>query len=288
MRRIVFACVFASLLTATAVGQDAVEIKIDKPKVGDRVKHSREEKNDTNFTVVIGGNEMGKEEKKTKSLVYIEEVLAVPAGADRASKLTRTYEKARTSSDGEKTTLGIEGHTVLIEKKGDKFVFTVDGKEVEAESRKLLDAEFNKPEGEDTRDLFFPKKAVKPGESWKIDTKSLTKGLSGKDLELDEKKLEANGKLVKAYKMGDKQFGMLEITVSAPVTGLGPKAPIKVKSGSMDVKMTGDGCIDGTSPEGKSTMVMKLKIEGSGEGFELKGDVSVTETRISTLAPKKK
>jgi hypothetical protein len=277
----------ALFLGVTALAQDAVEIKIAKPKAGERVKQTREETSDSKFTITVGGNEMAKNEKKSKSLVYVEEVEAVEAGGDRATKLKRTYEKAQLTSDGNTDKLDIEGKTVLIEKKGDKFQFTIDGKDVDADSRKLLDAEFNKEDKSDPRDVMFPKKAVKPGDSWKIDGGSLAKSLA-KDLVLDKDKLEATGKLVKAEKRGGKQFGTIDIKIAAPITGLGEKSPIKVTEGKLDLTMTGDGVIDGTSSEGKSTTAMKIAITGSGDGFELKGAVDIKETRTTTPLPKGK
>ena len=165
MQRTACASLFALLLAATAAAQEAVQIKIDKPQVGDRVKHSREEKSDTKITITVGGMDQKKDEAKTKTLVYVEEVLAVPEGADRATKLTRTYEKPQITSEGKARKLDVEGKTVLIEKKGDKFDFTVEGKAVEGESLTMLQSEFNKEGKEEPRDLMLPKQPVKPGET---------------------------------------------------------------------------------------------------------------------------
>ena len=104
---------------------------------------------------------------------------------------------------------------------------------------------------------------------------------------MDKDKLEATGKLVKTYKKDGKQFGVIDLKVSAPITGLGEKSPVKVKDGSMVVTMAGDGCIDGTSAEGKSTMVMKFTVEGGVQGADLKVDATVTENRTSAPLPKK-
>jgi hypothetical protein len=99
----------------------------------------------------------------------------------------------------------------------------------------------------------------------------------------DQDKMEATGKLLKAYKVGGKQFGVMELTIGAPITGLGA---IKVTEGKLSATMAGDGCIDGTSPEGKSTMTMKLTFNGGGKGFEAKGEISAKESRTTVVLPK--
>jgi hypothetical protein len=280
--------VIAGLLVATAAGQEAVEIKIAYPKAGERVKVTAEEKNETKTVATIKGTEQAKTEVKTKSLVYVDEVIET-AGAKRPTKLKRTYEKAVVGSDGKNATLPVEGKTVLIEKTGDKYGFTADGKAVEGDALRILEAEFNKPgTKEDPRDLMLPKGAVKPGEGWKIDTDALGKELAGnKDLQLDTTKLAGEGKLVKAYKQDGRQFGVMEIKISVPVTGLGPKVPIKLKEGTMTIAFTGDGVIDGSTSRGKSTGVTRLKISGGGEGFDLDVESTNTETRVMEPLPKK-
>ncbi len=275
--------VIAALLAASAAGQDAVEIKIGYPKAGDRAKVTIEEKNETKLSLKIQGKEQGKDEVKTKSLVYVDEVIENPAGGKQPTKVKRSYEKAVTGNAGVDTTLGIEGKTVLIEKKGEKFAFSVDGKAVDAESRKLLDAEFNKADKDDSREMMFPKKAVKPGDTWTIDAEKLSKSLNDKDFKVDAAKLVANGKLVKAYTKDGNQFGVIEVNVTVPITDLGPKSPIKLKEGKLTVAISGDAVIDGTSPQGKSVSVMTFAVAGSGERLEMKMEAKVTETR--TLVP---
>lgn len=275
------------LLLGTASAQEAVELKQDKPRVGDRVKVTIDDQSTSDLTITVGGKDMEKKETKSKSLVYIDEVLAVSPDAKKPTKLTRAYEKARLSADGKSTTLTVEGKTVLIEKKGDNYSYSVDGKPVDGEVGRMLDTEFAKPDKDDARDVMFPKKPIKPGESWKIDTEKLVKGLGSDALKLDAAKIEANGKLIKVYKEGDTQFGVLEIKVTAPISDLGTKAEVKVKEGSMSVTMSGDGCIDGTSPKGKSTTVMSFKIVGEGAGFEIKLAATNTEKRSVVPAPKK-
>jgi hypothetical protein len=287
MRNALFAGALGALLAATAAGQEAVEIKMQTPRVGDRIKVTIAEKGESKPVVSAGGNEMAKNETKAKNFVYVDEVLAVEKGASKPAKLTRTYEKAEEIIDGNSKTLSVEGKTVTIEMKVGKYSYTVDGKPVGADVAKMLDGEFNKKDKDEAHDLMFPKKAVKPGESWKVDAEKLAKGLGDGGLKLDATKIEAGGKLVRVYKDGDAQFGVIEIKVTAPITDLAGKAPIKVKSGSMAVTTSGDGCIDGTTAKGKTTTVMEFKIDGGGPEFTLSIVAKTTEVRTNVQLPKK-
>ena len=74
--------------------------------------------------------------------------------------------------------------------------------------------------------------------------------------------------------------GKLSISWLARDKNLG-KAPIKVKDGSMAVTLAGDGCIDGTSPQGKSTTTMKFALTGTGEGFDIAIEANTKENRTT-------
>ena len=56
--------------------------------------------------------------------------------------MKRTYESAELTVNGQKQDLGLKGRTVLIEKKGDKYTFTADGKPVAGKAAELLGKEF--------------------------------------------------------------------------------------------------------------------------------------------------
>src|SRR5207244_6890304 len=116
-------------------------------------------------------------------------------------KLKRAYKKAQRIVDGDRRTLPFQGETVLIEKKADGFTFEiVDGETVMGEDAKELHEEFNKGGASKLVELFLPRKAVKAGESWKVDVGVLAKEFSkdGK-IEIDASKCTGSGKLVKAY-----------------------------------------------------------------------------------------
>lgn len=176
MRQLIYSLPIFAFLTSTAAAEEAVAIKIAYPKEGQRAKVTVEDKTTTKSAFTIKGNLQSKEDVKTKSLVYIDVVIENAKNAKRTTKLKRTYEKAVIGTDGKLKSIPIEGKTVLIEKKGDKYSFTVDGKAVEGDALKLLEDEFNKPD-QDVRDAMLPKKPIKPGETWKIDPEELVRAL---------------------------------------------------------------------------------------------------------------
>jgi hypothetical protein len=282
-----FAISLLALLALSASAQEAVSIKIASPKPGSRARVTIEDKSTTKSVFTVGGMEQSKDEIKIKSLVYVDEVLENPDNAKRATKLTRTFEKAVLTTDGNPKKLSVEGKTVLIEKKGEKYSFTVDGKPVADDARRLLADEFDRPEGKNIRDIMFPKTAIKPGESWKIDGEELAKAINDQGPTFATDKAAATGKLTKAYKKDGKQFGVIEFAFEAPLTSLGPKNPFTVKEGKMTMKMSGDGCIDGSETTGKSTTKMTLGLSGSTQGIDLKVLVEGNESRTVEALPRK-
>src|SRR5262249_15416733 len=59
-------------------------------------------------------------------LVYTETILAKPAGALRPTKLKREYKQAEVNRFGKPNPMAIANKTVLIEKSGEKYTFTLD------------------------------------------------------------------------------------------------------------------------------------------------------------------
>jgi len=284
--RYFFSITLAGLISLTSPAQDAVSIKIASPRAGERARITVEEKTTTKSVFTIQGRPMGKEEVKTKSLVYVDEILENTKNAKRATKLTRTYEKAELGTDGNSRKLPVEGKTVRIEKRGEKYTFIVEGQPVEGDILRLLQEEFDKEEGKDVRDVMFPKKPVKPGETWKIDGGEIIKAIGEKGPTFAEDKVIASGKLVKEYKKEGRQFGVIEFTFEAPITGLGQKN-FTVKEGKMALKLSGDGCIDGSVATGKSTTKMSLGMSGTIMTAEIKVSVESTENRTVQAFPKK-
>lgn len=278
---------FVALFGLSAVAQEAVPIKIAHPRAGERARVTIDEKMTTKSVYTIQGMAQNKDEVTTKSFIYTDEVIENTKNTKRATKLKRTYEKAVLGKDDSTKPLSVEGKTVLIEKKGNKYSFTVDGQAIDADAIKLLQDEFDKPDGKDVRDIMFPMKSVKPGESWKIDAADMIKAIGETGPIFDKDKLTATGTLVKAYKKDGKQFGVIEFNLETPVTGFGAKNPLKLSEGKMTLKLIGDGCIDGSAATGKATTKMSLAFSGSVMNIDVKAAIESTENRTTELLPKK-
>lgn len=201
------------------------------------------------------GNVLAKKDKDTNASdeVYTETVLE--KGDDRSRKFKRVYQKATRTADGRTTARSYEGRTVVFELKGDKYAVTVEGD-------KPLDkadlAELTRKANEDSQaqeQVFLPKKAVKVGDSWKIDYKELARAY-GTQGNLDPENTSGGAKLVKVYEKDGKQFGVIELKLK-----LGPRPPKNVtvvKPVVAEMTVTFDGVIDGSSTEASMTMSGKM------------------------------
>jgi hypothetical protein len=264
------------LLSFTGLrADDAITIKNKKPSPGDVTKETKTVTETTNVTF-MGQTQEGHAVSK---FVYTEEVVEKPAGANRPTKLKRVYETAEITKKDEKEDLGLAGKTVLIEKSGDTYKITVDGKEVTGQAAIVLGKEFRK-EKEVTDEHFLPKTPVKVGDTWKVDIAPLAKDASG-ELDIDADKSSGTAKLTKVYDKGGKKFGTIEVNMDLAVNKLGGGGgqEIELNAGS---KLTAvavlDVCIDGTSAGGSAKMTVKGDFGGKTMGVELKFDItSVTE-----------
>lgn len=174
--------------------------------------------------------------------------------------MKRTYEKAEEIKDGETNKLPLDGKTVIIEKKGDKYTFfTDDGKPLDGRPRDELDKEFNKKENEDL-DQFIPKKPLKAGDTWKLDAEKLATMLAKDTFETDPKAATGSGKLADVYTFGEKPYGVYELAIEFPVSELKGGNTIKLNKGSkMTMRLVADGNTDGSEPDGRVVMQMTLR-----------------------------
>lgn len=283
MRRFVAILAVALMAAAGRADDGPVTIKVKQPGPGERVKETKTE-NATQKASFMG---MAKEDKIGTKFVYTEEVVERPAGAKRPTKLKRTYETATMTKDGTETDLGLTGKTVLIEKKGDGYDVTVDGKPVSGLAGDLLKKEFAKEKQVNDQDLL-PKEPVKVGGTWKIDLGLLAKDVAD-ELAIDTEKSSATGKLTKVYDKGGHKFGVVEITMDLAVTkaGDGPQA-IKLEDGSkMHVTAVLDTCIDGSKADVTGKMSITGTLTGMLMGKELKIELSSVKDGTSEDLGKK-
>ncbi|HET6572529.1 MAG TPA: hypothetical protein VFG68_02925 [Fimbriiglobus sp.] len=264
MRRIAgTAALFGMLVAGAGLAQDGpVAIKLKKAGPGDVVKETRTETTSQKVTVTVMGQTKTNDVKATGNYDYIDDVIEKPKGARKPTKLKRTYESADLTANGQKQDLGLKGQTVLIEKKGDKYTFTVGGKPLTGKAAELLGKEFSdkKQTGEED---YLPGKPVRVGESWPIDVAKVAGELAEGGMVIDVTKSSATGKLTKVYDKRGKKFGVIEVAMGLVVTKLasGPQE-VPLKDSKLTVTLTMDGCIDGTEATGGGKMSMTGKLTG--------------------------
>lgn len=259
---------------AVPAADEAVTIKIKKTAKGDVVKETKTEDVDTTILASANGMKQTIDQGGTSKVVYTEEVVEKGEKDKKATKLKRTYETFEMTRAGKKVDLKMEGKTVLIEKGKEKYTFSVDGGEVSKEVSDLLDKEFNKKDEDEMEDLMLPKKAVKAGDTWEVDTKALSK-MFGEEMAVDESKAKVTGKLVKLYDKDKAKWGVLEFTIDLPVTAVTVEKDVKVDAtagSKLKMTLTLDACVDGTVYGGTSS----AKLEGE-VGMKANGaDITIT------------
>jgi hypothetical protein len=273
---------------SASAADEAVTIKVKKSAPGDVVDVSKTEKGSNKTTFTAMGMERVVDGGGSSKFVYREEIIERPADARRATKLTRTYKTAEmTRADAKTGDLGLAGKTVLIEKKGDKYEFTVDGKPLTGPGAQMLQKEFGR-EKKLTEEDLFPKEPIKVGGTWKIDVSKLAKELGEDGMIVDESKSSASGKLIKTYDKEGARFGILEVNMDVTVTKLkGEGQEIPLKDSKMTFVMTADACIDGTLDTGKAKMTIKGSLSGEVMGMPIKIDLNVEQENSGEEVKKK-
>jgi hypothetical protein len=282
----------ALLVPALLTAQEKFDVKLKKRDKGEAVIVAYEEKTTNAFTVTgpDGKAIEKKNQQAVESAKYREDILEKEAGK-KPTKLKRTYEKASVTIDGKAEEFEHVGKIVTIERKGKDYTFTLDGgKVLSGKSAALLTKEFGKKgESDDIDQKVLPKKPVAVGDTWDVNVKEFLSDLGGEDTgkAFDLDKAKGTGKLAKAYKKGDKQFGVLEVELTTPLLAL-PGTEFKCEPGSkFTLKLSLDVCIDGSAEAGN--LKGELKFVGTSKvkqgGMDLVLALDVTVSRSDTHEP---
>jgi hypothetical protein len=223
----------------------------------------------------------GKAQKpqEVKKLEYTENIIDMPAGSRKPTKLTRAYKVAQQFDErfGSLKALPYEGKKVTIEKTGETYQASIDGEKLtRLDSRDLL-REFNRPYRTKFEEMF-PKYAVKIGDTWNGEPAALKDVASGIPVPIDTSKSKITGKLTRAPTRDGKQWGLIEFDCD-----LAPGSPGGGKgnwAGTIKITGTLDVVIDGTSRTGTWTLSLKMdltRIDG-GENAKFAVDQSLTRT----------
>ena len=276
IRVLLISCLAVGLLgQGSALADDAAyTLKLYKPKKGDKIEFEKTEESKNKVAISLAGMNNNQEILAGKKEAYIEEILEKKIGDQKPTRLTRTYSTSE-KIEGKKSAKSVlAGKTVLIEKKGEKFQFSIDGKEVDEKDAADLSKSFNKPADAPDNEDMLPAEAVNVGGTWKVSAdkaERMFKSLGEKKMKADAQNSTIGGKLLKAYKKDGAQFGVIELTITLFVTEIDLGGNFtKTKDGSkVVVKLTIDTCIDGTvhseesKLEGTSDLSLDLLNNGS-------------------------
>jgi hypothetical protein len=282
-------CLAAALVVALSpltVAAQEYAIKVKRPGLGDKTRAQITDNFRLEFKILDnnGNVVMEAEETKTHKFVFREVGLERAAAGEDLVRLQRHYEHAERKVKDVRETLPYQGKTLLIEKKEGGFKFQIEGGEtLEGKEAEELHEEFNKGDFRKlTTEHFLPRKAVKLNEQWKYDVAALAKAFSGDGkLEIDDAKSTGTGRLIKAYAKNGRQFGVIELTMTFPVTHLidgGNKTP--TKEGKITIQLQADTCIDGTLDEAnlKGNVAGDIRAEVNVNGMDLTVNITLRAT----------
>jgi hypothetical protein len=229
----------------------STETNVEKTKVTDNQGNVVEDKNNTTVT----------------AMTLKQATLERPDVDKHPTSLKNTYEKVQITLNGMAQSVPYEGKSVLIDKKGDKFAFRLEGgADLVGNDAEWLNQEFNSPgdDGSTVDRLMFPTKAVKVGETWRIPLDEIAKGFAKRSLILDTDKCTATGKLVKVFMKDGHQFGEITFSLNLPVKSIKTdNGDIAIKgAAAVKMELNGTGCIDGSLTDSLSKMSMSFVGEG--------------------------
>jgi len=194
--------------------------------------------------------------QKEQLHVYVEKTIDADDKATTRKKFSRAYESAKEIEGDESTKLPYHGRTIIAESSDGKWELTAEGKPaLDSDDLKELSERINR--SEKAQDALYPKKAVAVGGKWTMDSKEVAKLLDSPIVKIDADSIKGEGKLVKAYKKGDVQWGTLEYVITFESTVL------QFKGLKGEVNATIDQPLDGSSQASKA--VSKVKLSGKGE-----------------------
>ncbi len=274
MRALLLAAWLAAL-APLAAADESYTIKIKRfPDVGKSVTVRTSARLTGSVKSIDAGGKVVKEENQHDVLEeeYTETILE--AGDKAPRKFKRYYRKSRLDKGKGSTAQPIEGKVVLFELKDGKYRVSVEGKgDLPAGERKKLGKEAEAYLKEGVEKPFVPARAVKVGDTWAVPGKAL-----GDQRIVDPVRSKGEGKLVKAYKKGGRQWGVLQMKALQVMRAIG--------SGPAEAEIMLDTPIDGSSTAGRWRVTMtysvtfRLSAGGMRQTIETKGKTEGTIERV--------
>jgi hypothetical protein len=168
---------------------------------------------------------------------------------------------------------------VLIEKKGERYSFTVNGVPLIGEEAKKFQDLYEKTDKLKNAD-FLPKNPVQVNEKWSLDQLILKKIGTDFKMPINAAKSSGSGRLTKTYTKNGQQWGTIEIKIEIVLDGVKEGLTL---SGTLGMTMTLDTAIDGSSADGtmKLTATGKINAKQGAVDFEQTIDGTQEQTRTT-------
>lgn len=255
----------------------ALTIKLRDEKVGDKLEIVQTETESTSMEASGPKGKVSKSQKGTQRYEYTETVLEKPEGASNATKATEAYKVAEKTQDGgPKRPFSYAKKTVLIEKRGGIYTFTVNGIGLPQDEAKRFQDIYGKADKFKNED-WLPTKAVQVYEKWSLDRAILKKLGTVFKAPINAEQSTGTGRLIKAYTKDGQQWGVIELKINVVLDGTVGGTTL---NGNLSMTLTLDTAIDGSSPDGVMTMKMHGKIASKQGGITV--DMLVEGERTET------
>ncbi|MGL6072856.1 MAG: hypothetical protein ACRC8S_01715 [Fimbriiglobus sp.] len=294
MFRILLTACFALGLMGLTMAQDKTyTLKTYVPKDGDVFEEKNKRVDKGTNTVTIMGNTMkspietGSETEFVEKIIKMDPKKKIPSQGERSYKVA----KKRGPMDTEMSSGIVEGKTVTFQSVDGKLKFTLDGKDITAEKLGEFGGEFESRNNAPQSQEMLPEKAIKVGESWKLNQEKVMKPLFEifkKGVTIDEAKATGNGKLIAVFDKAGVPYGKLQYVFELPLKTL-VNGNMDLEAGSQVLlTMTIETPIDGTKgPEtvrSETKTVIHAKLPNNAG--DIKVDLDGTNEEIRTPVKK--
>jgi hypothetical protein len=279
------------MATGSLWAQQTYTITLKKLEKGDVTQYTRRDVNTTTVRVSVDDQVLPEQKHVEEELNTFKSTVIDTGKSRRPASQRRQYERAISKKDGNESRYVYHGKGVVIEKKGEKYVFIMDGgRELSEADATALTKEFNAKKSElDLEEAILPKKLVSVGESWKIDMKPIVADLDNSgSLRFDPNRATGTGKLTKVYRQSTRQFGVMEIKLDLPIKAMmqGDKEVAADPGSKATMTITFDACIDGSVHVG--TMNMKLNVQLNATTMATEGRTKISVLVTGTMQDSRK
>jgi hypothetical protein len=245
----------AATCVAPLRADEKYAIKVKGTGRGQTLRVERDDTFVTRLRILDGTGQVTLDRTERGGEVFVFRETVLEPGDDFPVRCRRHYEKAQVKKGRRPAELAFHGRTVIIEKKGGRYRFRLEGGgELAGKDAEPLDREFNGGDDKFRLPHLLPDKPVPVGGAWKVGMDPLVKDFrkSGR-FGAVAAKATGEGRLIMASPMGGAQFGQLSFRLEIPVetvamTGGRPQ-PLRPESkATFDLSL--HLCIDGTELTG--------------------------------------